>query len=300
MVNTATDQVGGNNGAGGTNANIPTQIQGWGRINLGNVVDGTAASSSTRRRASPRPVRRGPTRSTRSPTLGEPLKVTLAWTDAPGPPDRKRLRQRPRPRRPRRWRQLQGQRLRRRRVGDRGLGRSAQQRRERLPAGRDERPLRGRRAGDQHRRRRGSRQRRHDRSGLRARGLQREPVERTDPRPRPCATDDRDRRRRRQDRARRAVPPARAAAGTSAPGRQRGSAATLSAAAPGITVPAPSSAYPNIAANATAFNTTPFRVRLAPTFACGATARLSLDVTTGQGNFQIPITFRPAVDRVRR
>ena len=42
MVNTATDQVGGNNGAGGTNANIPTQVQGWGRINLGNVVDGTS------------------------------------------------------------------------------------------------------------------------------------------------------------------------------------------------------------------------------------------------------------------
>ncbi len=39
MVNTATDQVGGQTGAGGVNDNVPTQIQGWGRINLKNTLD---------------------------------------------------------------------------------------------------------------------------------------------------------------------------------------------------------------------------------------------------------------------
>ncbi len=84
LVNTATDIFGGNDGAGGTNAHIPTQIQGWGRGNLGNIVDGTArefidqtqlmtASGQTRRSVY-----------SVSDTT-DPLKVTLAWSDAPGP-----------------------------------------------------------------------------------------------------------------------------------------------------------------------------------------------------------------------
>ena len=62
MANTATDLAGGDNGAGGTNANVPTQVQGWGRINLGTVLDGTVApGASTRRpcsgrRATARPL----------------------------------------------------------------------------------------------------------------------------------------------------------------------------------------------------------------------------------------------------
>ena len=49
---------------------------------------------------------------------GQPLRVTLAWTDAPGPTVRQRLRQQPRPRGDRGWEHLPGQRLRRRHLHD--------------------------------------------------------------------------------------------------------------------------------------------------------------------------------------
>ena len=83
MVNTATDQVGGNNGAGGTNANIPTQVQGWGRINLGNVVDGTNrefVDQTSRFATSGQSHRRVFTVA----APAKPLKLTLAWTTLPG------------------------------------------------------------------------------------------------------------------------------------------------------------------------------------------------------------------------
>ena len=84
IVNTATDLVGGADGAGGTNANVPTQTQGWGRGNMGNVLDGTprefadqdnvlGASGQTKRRVYA------------VSNAAKPLKVTLAFTDAPGP-----------------------------------------------------------------------------------------------------------------------------------------------------------------------------------------------------------------------
>ena len=100
IVNTATDEAGGNDGAGGTNANVPTQAQGWGRVNLGTLLDGTArAVTSTKPRI--RATGRDRAQHYACRTRSEPLRVSLAWTDAPGP-TRKCLRQRPRPRRPRR------------------------------------------------------------------------------------------------------------------------------------------------------------------------------------------------------
>ena len=84
LVNTATDVVGGADGAGGTNANIPTQVQGWGRVNLGTIVDGTDREfvDQTSRLASTGQRHRRIYRVTSATT---PLKVTLAFSDAPGP-----------------------------------------------------------------------------------------------------------------------------------------------------------------------------------------------------------------------
>jgi subtilisin-like proprotein convertase family protein len=86
LVNTATDLAGGQDGKGSTIAPGPNTDQGWGRVNLGNALDSTSreyrdqlpgdlltSSGDTRVRSYSVP---DPTR---------PVKVTLAWTDAPGP-----------------------------------------------------------------------------------------------------------------------------------------------------------------------------------------------------------------------
>jgi subtilisin-like proprotein convertase family protein len=84
LVNTATDLAGGQNGKGATVAAGPNHDQGWGRVNLGTVFDGTprdlrdqtdTLGASGDRRA----------RAYSVPDPGAPVKVTLAWTDAPGP-----------------------------------------------------------------------------------------------------------------------------------------------------------------------------------------------------------------------
>ena len=286
MVNTATDQVGGNNGAGGTNANIPTQIQGWGRINLGNVVDGTNrefVDQTLRFPATGQTHRKVFTVA----SSARPLKLTLAWTDPPGP--------------------LTGNAF----VNDLDLvvhaggpykgnvlangqsvtGGSADTRNNVenvfLPAGTS-----GRFSVD-----------------VRATNVAGDGVpgnadvtdqdyalvvSNANPSAGPVLAHD-------------LAVPAEIGDGDGQiePGEQfrlrerlrnlgtgtaSGISSTLSAAAPGITVPVPGSTYPDIAQNAVAFNNTQFRVRLASTFECGATARLSLAVTTGQGNFQIPIS----------
>jgi len=83
MVNTARDLAGGDDGAGGSNGDAPTQIQGWGRVDLGSVLSTTTrtyvdqtslfgASGSSSNRV------------LRSPSTTEPLRVTLVWTDPPG------------------------------------------------------------------------------------------------------------------------------------------------------------------------------------------------------------------------
>jgi subtilisin-like proprotein convertase family protein len=84
MVNTAADLAGGQDGDGGTLASVPNAVDGWGRIDLANLTDGTA--------------RQVVDQSMKLTTTGnydaffyhvdsasKPLRVTLAYTDAPGP-----------------------------------------------------------------------------------------------------------------------------------------------------------------------------------------------------------------------
>jgi subtilisin-like proprotein convertase family protein len=83
LVNTATDIAGGDNGKGDTIAGAPNMDQGWGRVDVGEVLDDTQ-----RRFYDQSTVFGGP----EAPFLRayevadplRPLKVTLAWTDAPG------------------------------------------------------------------------------------------------------------------------------------------------------------------------------------------------------------------------
>jgi hypothetical protein len=89
LVNTAEDCAGGSNGNGGELAPIPNNDQGWGRLNLNNLL--RDAPFTTR---GPRLVfdQDAPLTSDGSERIvsvqahhaGRPLRVTLAWTDAPG------------------------------------------------------------------------------------------------------------------------------------------------------------------------------------------------------------------------
>jgi subtilisin-like proprotein convertase family protein len=84
LLNTATDLAGGNNGKGDTIAGGPNTDQGWGRVNVGTTFDSTvrelhdqddllgSSGDST-------------TRTYEADAAGKPVRVTLAWTDAPGP-----------------------------------------------------------------------------------------------------------------------------------------------------------------------------------------------------------------------
>ncbi len=86
MTNTATSLVGGDDGAGGIQTHIPNAMQGWGLINLKTLVDMKSALYSYDQA----------TRFTASGQVWEkdvivvdpakPIKVTLAWSDAPGVP----------------------------------------------------------------------------------------------------------------------------------------------------------------------------------------------------------------------
>ena len=177
MVNTATDEVGGNDGAGGTNANIPTQVQGWGRVNL-QATSSTAppASSSTRAPGRDASGQRQPP-STGSPARPSPLKVTLRLDRRPGTDLRQRVRQRPRPdRRTRRGQSYKGN------VFAGGQSRSRRQRPTRATTSRTSScppafhgPFTVDVHRHQHRRRRRAGQRGHHRSGLRAGRLERQP-----------------------------------------------------------------------------------------------------------------------------
>ncbi len=83
LVNTATDLGGGDNGKGAAIAPGPNHDQGWGRVNLGTVFDGTARDlrdqADTLTASGDRRVR-----SYAVDDPAAPVKVTLAWTDAPG------------------------------------------------------------------------------------------------------------------------------------------------------------------------------------------------------------------------
>jgi subtilisin-like proprotein convertase family protein len=83
LVDSATDLAGGDNGKGDAIAGAPNADQGWGRAHLGGALDATqreyldqtdVLDTSGARFASSYAV----------DNPGRPLKVTLAWTDAPG------------------------------------------------------------------------------------------------------------------------------------------------------------------------------------------------------------------------
>ena len=83
LVNTATDLGGGDNGKGAAIAPGPNHDQGWGRVNLGTLLDGTARDL----RDQVDTLTASGDRRTRGYAVDDPaapVKVTLAWTDAPG------------------------------------------------------------------------------------------------------------------------------------------------------------------------------------------------------------------------
>ena len=86
LINTATDLGGGDNGKGDTVATGPNMDQGWGLVNLGNAFDTT-----TRRFRDQDEddllVGSGDAKvhTYEVDDPDEPVKVTLVWTDAPGP-----------------------------------------------------------------------------------------------------------------------------------------------------------------------------------------------------------------------
>jgi subtilisin-like proprotein convertase family protein len=86
LVNTATDMAGGVDGKGSSIAAGPNNNQGWGRVNLGAAFDPTAREF---RDQAPADIigASGQVRLTSYdvPDPSRPVKVTLAWTDAPGP-----------------------------------------------------------------------------------------------------------------------------------------------------------------------------------------------------------------------
>ena len=84
MINTATDLVGGDAGNATLNANIPTQIQGWGRVNLDNLLDSTKRQLSEQSKLF---IATGEAKDRyyMVDSAAKPLKVSLVWTDAPGP-----------------------------------------------------------------------------------------------------------------------------------------------------------------------------------------------------------------------
>jgi subtilisin-like proprotein convertase family protein len=83
LVNTATDLAGGEDGRGAELGPAPNADQGWGRAHLGAVLDGTERSYVDQTSVL------GATGARFGRSFGvadstSPLKVTLAWTDAPG------------------------------------------------------------------------------------------------------------------------------------------------------------------------------------------------------------------------
>ena len=86
LINTATDLAGGSTGKGATIAAGPNTDQGWGRVNVGAALDSTPREYRDQLVAD----RFGGPGATHSHTYAvqnaaKPVKVTLAWTDAPGP-----------------------------------------------------------------------------------------------------------------------------------------------------------------------------------------------------------------------
>jgi subtilisin-like proprotein convertase family protein len=86
LVNTASDLVGGEDGKGGTMANVPNTDQGWGRVHMGRVLDSTVRSYHDQAPADLLGASgQSVTRAYQVADPAKPVKVTLAFTDAPGP-----------------------------------------------------------------------------------------------------------------------------------------------------------------------------------------------------------------------
>jgi len=86
LVNTASDLVGGEDGKGGTIANVPNTDQGWGRVHMGRVLDSTVRTYHDQAPADLLGASgESVTRAYQVADAAKPVKVTLAFTDAPGP-----------------------------------------------------------------------------------------------------------------------------------------------------------------------------------------------------------------------
>lgn len=85
IANAATDLSGGNDGAGGTLGHAPDQIQGWGRVNFRNIAGSGVPRSVFDQRGPLDHAGDSSTKHFRIVSASKRLRVTLAWTDAPGP-----------------------------------------------------------------------------------------------------------------------------------------------------------------------------------------------------------------------
>ncbi|MHC1726016.1 MAG: S8 family serine peptidase [Syntrophobacteraceae bacterium] len=80
LINGATDMAGGTNVGG----NIPNNNQGWGRVNLRNVIDKSVATVYHDQNYTFQNTGDSKTYQFQAPNTTSPVKVTLVWTDAPG------------------------------------------------------------------------------------------------------------------------------------------------------------------------------------------------------------------------
>lgn len=71
--------------------------------------------------------------------------------------------------------------------------------------------------------------------------------------------------------------------------------AVLSTTTPGVTVTQNTSAYPNIAAAASAPNTTAYVISLSPDLVCGTVMQFNLAVTTAQGSYNFPFSIQASI-----
>jgi subtilisin-like proprotein convertase family protein len=85
IAQSGTDLVGGNNGAGGANTSVPNQIQGWGLANIQRALAGPAQRYFRDQQDVFGATGESLTRVFTVQDTGQPVRVTLAFTDAFGP-----------------------------------------------------------------------------------------------------------------------------------------------------------------------------------------------------------------------
>ncbi len=84
LINGAADMVGGSDGASGTLTNIPNNNQGWGRVNLDNVIRNGWMNLYNDQSAVLHNTGEVWTLDIGVPDPTKPLKISLVWSDAPG------------------------------------------------------------------------------------------------------------------------------------------------------------------------------------------------------------------------